>query len=214
MGFWNKLFGTKKNSPNPEANSPYLPEKKNDVVKNKKQANERAVKDRELKAQQALVKEERDKYELSLRAKAEKKAEERERKEAERVNAANAKQKSAQEQEQKAASKAHHVLVDSSKATEASEEETSEKPVMNNNGEAEKEAKARQSEAHELRLIETERERAAERLKYELATTKKSIQALSSKRDQLKRELGPAAALSKLRHMVAGYEEKMKPHQP
>ncbi len=31
MGFWNKLFGTKKNSPNPEANSPYLPEKKNDV---------------------------------------------------------------------------------------------------------------------------------------------------------------------------------------
>tara|TARA_A200000159_G_C7314585_1_gene336127 strand:- start:143 stop:730 length:588 start_codon:yes stop_codon:yes gene_type:complete len=31
VGFWNKLFGTKKNSPNPEANSPYLPEKKNDV---------------------------------------------------------------------------------------------------------------------------------------------------------------------------------------
>ena len=31
MGFWNKLFGRKKNSPNPEANSPYLPEKKNDV---------------------------------------------------------------------------------------------------------------------------------------------------------------------------------------
>lgn len=31
MGFWNKLFGRKKNSPNPEAKSPYLPEKKNDV---------------------------------------------------------------------------------------------------------------------------------------------------------------------------------------
>ena len=31
MGFWNKLFGRKKNSPDPEANSPYLPEKKNDV---------------------------------------------------------------------------------------------------------------------------------------------------------------------------------------
>ena len=80
-------------------------------------------------------------------------------------------------------------------------------------GEA-KEAKARQSEAHELRLLETERERAAERLKYELATTKKSIQALASKRDQLKRELGPVAALAKLRHMVAGYEEKIAPHQP
>ena len=31
MGLWNKLFGRKKNSPDPEATSPYLPEKKNDV---------------------------------------------------------------------------------------------------------------------------------------------------------------------------------------
>lgn len=31
MGLWNKLFGSKKNSPDPEVNSPYLPEKKNDV---------------------------------------------------------------------------------------------------------------------------------------------------------------------------------------
>ena len=31
MGLWKKLFGRKKNSPDPEATSPYLPEKKNDV---------------------------------------------------------------------------------------------------------------------------------------------------------------------------------------
>jgi len=31
VGLWNKLFGRKKNSPDPEATSPYLPEKKNDV---------------------------------------------------------------------------------------------------------------------------------------------------------------------------------------
>ena len=31
MGLWKKLFGSKKNRPDPEATSPYLPEKKNDV---------------------------------------------------------------------------------------------------------------------------------------------------------------------------------------
>ncbi|MEC8636957.1 MAG: hypothetical protein VXX99_06085, partial [Bacteroidota bacterium] len=31
MGFWNKLFRRKKNSPDLEAKSPYLPEKKNEV---------------------------------------------------------------------------------------------------------------------------------------------------------------------------------------
>lgn len=31
MGFWNQLFGRKKNNPDTGANSPYLPEKKNDV---------------------------------------------------------------------------------------------------------------------------------------------------------------------------------------
>ena len=31
MGFWSKLFGKKKNSPDEEANSPYLPLKKNQI---------------------------------------------------------------------------------------------------------------------------------------------------------------------------------------
>ena len=31
MGFWSKLFGKKKNSPDEEANSPYLPLKKNHI---------------------------------------------------------------------------------------------------------------------------------------------------------------------------------------
>ncbi len=31
MGFWNQLFGRKKNSPDQEASSPYLPERKNDI---------------------------------------------------------------------------------------------------------------------------------------------------------------------------------------
>ena len=31
MGFWRKLFGTKKNSSEPEATSPYLPEKKDEI---------------------------------------------------------------------------------------------------------------------------------------------------------------------------------------
>lgn len=31
MGFWYKLFGQKKNSPDEEVNSPYLPEKRDDV---------------------------------------------------------------------------------------------------------------------------------------------------------------------------------------
>jgi hypothetical protein len=31
VGFWNQLFGRKKNNPDLEANSPYLPERKNDI---------------------------------------------------------------------------------------------------------------------------------------------------------------------------------------
>merc|ERR1712196_420536 len=78
--------------------------------------------------------------------------------------------------------------------------------------EAKRKEDARKSEEHELRLIETERERARDRLKKQLSSTDKEILKLNEEKEVLKHKLGMSAQLNKLKDMVAKYKQKMKHH--
>lgn len=182
-----------------------IAEKKEDLARQKGSQDERKNKDAFTKSQNDMVKEQRDKYKVSVQQKKAKIAQEVSNKDEIKLRDANEKAKMALRREKSAAGLLQNTMKEKFKvqAVDDSEDPAAAK-------EARTKEEARKSEEHELRLIETARERAREHLKKELTSTEKEITKLKESKEKFKQKLGMSAQLNKLKDMVAKYKQKMK----
>merc|ERR1712167_234270 len=159
------------------------------------------------KSQQDMVNEQRDKFKVSMQKKKAKIAKETSEKDEIKLKDAKGKAMMALKREKIAAGLLQNTMKEKSKlqAVDDSEDPAAAK-------EAKRKEDACKSEEHELRLIETERERARDRLKKQLSSTDKEILKLNEEKEVLKHKLGMSAQLNKLKDMVAKYKQKMKHH--
>jgi len=184
-----------------------IAEKKEDLADRKNSKDEHKNKAAFTKSQQDMVNEQRDKFKVSMQKKKAKIAKETSEKDEIKLKDAKGKAMMALKREKIAAGLLQNTMKEKSKlqAVDDSEDPAAAK-------EAKRKEDARKSEEHELRLIETERERARDRLKKQLSSTDKEISKLNEEKEVLKHKLGMSAQLNKLKDMVAKYKQKMKHH--
>merc|ERR1711871_995728 len=178
------------------------------LAKKKDSKAERKNKDAFIKSQKRMVKEQRDKYELAQSEKRDKKASKVEVMDEIKLKDAKGKAMFALQREKNAAGKMQNTLKEKldTQRVGAGKVDTSASK------EAKKKEEARKSEEHELRLMETQKERTHKRLSAELLADRKEIAKQKAIKQKLKAELGKTASMNRLKTMVAKYGQKMREH--
>jgi len=184
-----------------------LAEKKEDLANQQGAKDERKNKDAYTKTQKDMVNEQRDKYKVTVRSKKAKMAKETSEKDEIKLEDAKGKVMMALKREMNAAGLVQNTMQEKFKLQTV---EDTEDPAAAK--EAKRKEEARKSEEHELRLIETERERARGRLSKEITSTDTKITKLKENKEKFEKKLGMSSQLAKLKTMVAKYKQKMKHH--